>query len=206
MVRRIINPLCCALLALVLVAPPAIGQGERFTLRPGDVLTLSHWRDSLLRGDFPVETDGRVLLPVVGPRAVTSAPWDEVRDSLLAAFAAELRVADLSIIPKRRVYVLGFVESPGTALADPTTSFAGVIAMAQGASQEGDLTRIRIVRDGKVLADRVSIESEMMAQDVRSGDQIFVGRRGWFDRNSAFMVSAIVGLAGIVVTLLVVPR
>jgi hypothetical protein len=75
--------------------------------------------------------------------------------------------------------------------------------MAGGAAADGDLTRVRIVRNDVVLAERVGIDSPEAGQAAMSGDHIYVGRRGWFDRNSAFMVSAIVGLAGIVVTLLV---
>lgn len=193
-------------LAVALLAQPLAAQqpaAEDRVLRPGDILELFHWRDSLLNGEFPVEQDGRVILPILGPRQVADLPWAPIRDSIRAAYARELRAGDLRITPKRRVFVLGFVQEPGVHFADPTTTLAGAIALAGGASPEGDLSRLRVVRNGRVLAERVSIESATVADDVWSGDQIFVGRRGWFDRNSAFMVSAIVGLAGIVVTLIV---
>ncbi|MBX3172995.1 MAG: polysaccharide biosynthesis/export family protein [Gemmatimonadaceae bacterium] len=195
--------LLLALFAIGPALPAQAAASPEFALRPGDVLQLFHWRDSLLRGDFPIEVDGSVVLPLLGRRSVTGRPWSSVRDSLGAAYARELRAPDLRITPLRRVFVLGFVRQPGILLADPNTTIAGAIAMAGGASADGDLRRVRVRRDGAVLAERVSVESDLVRADVRSGDEVFVDRRGWFDRNSAFMVSAIVGLAGIVVTLIV---
>jgi len=188
-----------------MLALPLSGQraASDMPLRAGDLVEVFHWRDAALRGAFPVEEDGSVVLPLLGRRAVTAAPWTTVRDSLAAAFARELRTADVRLIPRRRVFVLGFVENPGVQFTDPTISLAGAIALAGGAAADGDLTRLRVVRNDAVLLERVGIDSPLVGQAAMSGDQIFVGRRGWFDRNSAFMVSAIVGLAGIIVTLIV---
>ncbi len=192
--------LICAAFALPLAAQ---SSSPDVALRAGDVIEIYHWRDETMRGAFPVEEDGSVVLPLLGRRAVTGAPWSAIRDTLAAAYARELREGDIRLVPRRRVFVLGFVETPGVQFADPTVSIAGAIALAGGAAADGDLSRIRIMRNDAMLAERVAIDSPVVGQAAMSGDQIYVGRRGWFDRNSAFMVSAIVGLAGIIVTLLV---
>lgn len=198
-----IRLLALLLLSLALARPlHAQSTSPDVALRAGDLIDLYHWRDSTLRGAFPVEEDGSVVLPLLGRRTVTSAPWSAVRDTIAAAYMRELREGDVRILPRRRVFVLGFVGTPGVQFADPTISIAGAIAMAGGAAADGDLTRVRIVRNDVELAKRVGIDSPLVGQAAMSGDQIYVGRRGWFDRNSAFMVSAMIGLAGIVVTLL----
>lgn len=180
-------------------AAPAAGR----PLAAGDAIEVFHWRDSLITGEYAVDERGRVLLPMIGTWTVTGTPWPALRDSLLAAYGRELREEAVRVTPKRRVLVLGFVQEPGAYLADPTVSLAGAVALAGGASAEGDLRRVRVLREGSVLVNRTSIESPQVAAPVQSGDQIFVDRRGWFDRNSPFFVSALVGLAGIVVTLIV---
>jgi hypothetical protein len=81
-------------------------------------------------------------------------------------------------------------------------TLAGAVALAGGANREGDLSKLRIMRDGQVLMDSAGPEADLMSVDIRSGDQIFVDRRGWFDRNSTFIVSATIGIAGIIVQLL----
>lgn len=198
------------LLALLVLAPAALAAqaslpalGSSFTLRPGDKLVLQVLRDTTLSGEFPVDEQGRAVLPLVGSRVVTQTPWPALRDSLLAQIGAQLADGGLRLTPLRRVYVLGFVQKPGAYYADPTVPIAGALAMAGGASPEGNLSRIRVVRDGAVLLNRVSVDDARILADLRSGDQIFVDRRGWFDRNASFFVSSLVGLAGIVVTLIV---
>jgi hypothetical protein len=44
----------------------------------------------------------------------------------------------------------------------------------------------------------------MSATDLRSGDQIFVERRSWFDRNSAAVIGAGAGLLGVIATLVLI--
>ena len=183
-----------------------VGQSARpqsFTLRPGDVVELQLWREPTLSGQYVVDDRGQVTLPVIGVRGVTGGPWREVHDALIAAFVLELREQSVQLTPKRRVFVLGFVQSPGAYFADPTVPIAGAIALAGGASTEGDLRRVRVIREGAVFLDGVSLESPLALSDVQSGDQIYVERRGWFDRNSPFFVSALVSVAGIIVTLIV---
>ena len=60
---------------------------------------------------------------------------------------------------------------------------------------------MKVIRDGAVVLDGIPVESRLAQVDVRSGDQIFVGRRGWMDRNSTFIVSAVLSLTSIFVTL-----
>jgi polysaccharide export outer membrane protein len=115
-----------------------------------------------------------------------------------------LRDADVGLVPLRRVYVLGSVANPGIYFADPLGTFAQAIAMAGGPTADGDPTRIRIVREGATVIERTAIDAVMSASDLRSGDQIFVERRDWFDRNSAAVIGAGAGLLGVIATLILV--
>lgn len=175
------------------------GPGAR--LRPGDIVRVEIWREEDLSGEFHVDESGTVTLPLLGERRVAGVMFSELRDALLADYRAELRNPSILITPLRRIYILGDVNSPGPQSIDPTISLAGAIALAGGASSEGDLRRIRVVRDGQIVLDRVSAESALSGIDIRSGDQVFVGRRSWFDRNSTFLVSATLSVASIVISL-----
>lgn len=195
------------LASLLAFAVPALLAAQAapssFTLRPGDRIELRGLRDSTLRGLFAVDESGHAVLPLIGRRDVGRTPWATLHDSLHRDLLAQLADSGLAITPYRRVYVLGFVQEPGLHYADPTTPLLGAIALAGGASPEGSLDRVRVLRDGAVLLDGVSVKDARILGDVQSGDQIFVDRRGWFDRNASFFVSGLVGLAGIVVTLIV---
>ena len=193
-----------ALLTLALLGPlPLAAQAADFTLRPGDRVEVQVLRDETLSGVFFVDEDGVAVLPLLGPRQMTRTPWPQLRDSLQREMGRQLNDAGLRFIPLRRVFVLGYVDKPGPYFVDPTVPIAGAIAAAGGAAADGDLRRIRVLRDGAVLMANVPIDDPRVLQDLRSGDQVFVERRGWFDRNSPFFVSALVGLAGIAATIIV---
>jgi len=172
------------------------------TLLPGDDLDIQIWREPDLSGMFLVDPEGFVTLPLLGRVHVADLPLRELRDELVGRYAVELRNPSISITPRRRVYVLGEVTRPGLLALDPTMTLAGAVALAGGANREGDLSKLRIMRDGQVLMDSAGPEADLLSVDIRSGDQIFVDRRGWFDRNSTFIVSATIGIAGIIVQLL----
>ncbi|NUO38768.1 MAG: hypothetical protein HOQ31_09250 [Gemmatimonadaceae bacterium] len=194
------------LLAVVFLPEVAGGQASRpkpetFTLGPGDVVRVRIWREPTLDGDFQVDEQSRLTLPLLGTRSVVGLPWVDLRDSLLTAYRRELKAPSVTLTPLRRVYVLGEVARPGLYLADPTLSLAGVVGMAGGASPIGDLRRLRVVRDGQTIIDRAAIDGQLIQTDIRSEDQVFVDRRNWFELNSTFVASAAISVASIIISL-----
>jgi polysaccharide export outer membrane protein len=196
----------CACFASVFATP---GQAQTasdplptFSLDRGDVLRVYVWREGDLSGDFPVDEVGRVTLPMLGVVKVEGLQWYALRDSLLSLYSRQLRNPSVMLTPLRRVQVLGEVPKPGNYLADPTLSLAGLVALAGGATAGGDLHRVRVVRGGKTIVKSASVESILLTADVRSNDQIFVDRRAWIERNGAFVASALISTAGILVALI----
>ena len=185
--------------ALGQVAP---GTPESFSLGPGDLVRVRIWREPTLDGDFQVDEQARLTLPLLGTRSVVGLTWVDLRDSLLTAYRRELKAPSVTLTPLRRVYVLGEVNRPGVYLADPTMSLAGVVGLAGGASPIGDLRKVRVVRQGQTIIDQAAIDGQLIQADIRSDDQVFVGRRNWFDLNSTFVASAAISVASIIITLL----
>ncbi len=196
--------LFAVLLAPTFVAaqPGPAGVMLPVVLQPGDLLQIEIWREEDLSGEFLVNENGIVTLPLLGDRQVLGIALPALRDTLIAAYRVELRNPSISITPLRRVYVLGEVNEPGLHAVDPTVSLAGAVALAGGANQQGDLRRIRVIRDGQLILEGVAAETALSAVDIRSGDQIFVDRRSWFERNSNVLVSAVLGLTSIVISLI----
>jgi protein involved in polysaccharide export with SLBB domain len=208
--RDEMNHMLIGLLTLLLVVPapgwsqsaPQPGGGRDVTLMPGDIVRIEIWREEDLSGDFQVAPDGTVTLPLLGRQSVVGLPLDRFRDTLLEQYRVELRNPSITITPLRRVHVLGEVNQPGLYPIDPTLSLAGAVALAGGATPSGDLGKIRVVRGGEVLRLRVGPGATLESADVRSGDQIFVERRSWFERNSTFVVSALLSVTSLAITIL----
>ena len=202
-----IRTLLSTLVLVALLAPatraqtsPAAAQDE-VTLRPGDLLRVEIWREPDLSGEFVVDDEGRITLPMLGEKNVNGVPLRGLRDQLIEEYRLQLRNPSINITPLRRVNVLGEVNKPGVYPVDPTVSLAGTIALAGGANQNGDLNRVRIVRGNTIMWERVGVGETLSTLDVRSGDQIVVERRNWFDRNSTFLVSMVLSVTGIIVSL-----
>lgn len=172
-------------------------------LTPGDVLRVVIWREPDLSGEFIVDTDGVVTLPMIGVQRVTGIPLGQLRTRIMEQYRVNLRNPSISVTTLRRIQVLGQVNRPGLYNLDPTVTLSGAIATASGASPLGDLRRIRLVRNGKTFAARVGGNETLNTLDVRSGDQIYVGERSWIDRNSAFLVGALISTATTIVVTLI---
>ena len=176
---------------------------EQLVLLPGDILRVVIWREQDLSGDFQVDRDGTLVLPLLGKMQVVDRAWDNVKNDLMQDYLRELRNPSIELVPFRSVYVLGEVNLPGRYNVHPTNdNLAGAVSLAGGVTPDGDVTNMRIVRDGEIILNRIAGEQRLAELGIRSGDQLFIGRRGWLDRNSTFMASAILSLGGILVAIL----
>ncbi|HEX6909871.1 MAG TPA: polysaccharide biosynthesis/export family protein [Longimicrobium sp.] len=198
---RLVRLLLLSLVPLAAFAGGAAAQ-QQATLRPGDAIRVEIWREEDLTGEFGVALDGTVTLPLLGRQRLVDIPLDRLRDTLTTQYRVHLRNPSINITPIRRVTVLGEVQRPGLYGADPTLALAGLVALAGGATPDGSLDRIRIVRDGQVLRERVGAGETLTTADVRSGDQIIVDQKSWFARNTTFVVSTILTLGGIITSII----
>ena len=107
----------------------------------------------------------------------------------------------MTITPLRRIYVLGEVMKPGLYPVDPTITLGGAIALAAGANTTGDLHRVRVIRDGKVLFQRIDASSAYGLGSIRSNDEIIVGRRSWLALNSGMLVASVISASAIILSI-----
>jgi polysaccharide export outer membrane protein len=193
------------LLSFVLPAA-ARAQGNGITVQPGDMVRLSVYREGDLSGEYLVDENGMATLPLIGPQRLAGLGFDALREHLIQEFQKHLRNPSITVTPLRRVNVLGEVQRPNLYAIDPTVSLVGAVALAGGATPEGDLRRIRIIRGGTVIRNRVGEAETISGADVRSGDQIVVDRRRWIDRNSAVLVTAILAIPSLLSTIILLGR
>jgi protein involved in polysaccharide export with SLBB domain len=183
-------------------ATTAATERAPLTLQPGDAIRVHVYQDNVT-GEYIINEEGVVTLPLLGERRVIGIPVRELRQQLLADYRRFLNNPGITITPLRRISVLGSVVRPGILSVDPTFTLADAIALAGGANTEGDITRVKIVRSGRVIEERAFVGEVMEDAGIRSGDQILVGRRSWFDRNSTFIVSALLSVASIASSIII---
>jgi hypothetical protein len=81
-------------------------------------------------------------------------------------------------------------------------SLAGAVATAGGAAEQGDLRKIQIFREGNPILGGLTSADRLAGIGIRSGDQIFIGRRSWVARNSALLLTAGLSVTGIIVSII----
>jgi protein involved in polysaccharide export with SLBB domain len=150
-------------------------------LRPGDILRVNVWPNTELSGDFTIEQDGYVYLPLLAEVRAAGVSVDDLRAELRRRYGEAQRNPVVTVTPMFRVSVTGAVQRPGIHMITPNTSLLDVIVMAGGFQGTADSENVRIVRPGQVTdydAFRALETGEgMEAIQLRSGDHIFVPTR-----------------------------
>jgi len=195
------------LFLMILLAPaslPAQGaDGARLatnSLLPGDVIEVRIWLEPDLSGRFQVDEDGSVVLPLLGSKQVVGVSPQELRDQLTEGYKRYLINPSVNITLLRRINILGEVRVPGLYTVDATVSVADVIALAQGLTPDGSAGDIALVRGGQIIRPNLTGTAVIGESDIRSGDQIIVGKRSWASRNVGALVGVVSILASLAVT------
>ena len=173
-------------------------------LRAGDEIRVEIKDEVLLNGEYMVDQEGRVLLPLIGLKDVTHGPFSAVRRELLEAYAHELTEPVVILTPLMRISVLGEVRAPGVFPVDPSHTLADMIATAGGLTIEADTERISIIRAGIVFETTIDPRTGDLSLPMQSGDQIVVGRRSTLSQNLPIFLSALTSVAVAVVTSLLI--
>ncbi len=161
------------------------------TLRPGDAVRLRIWREPDLSGEFPVDQDGFVVLPRIGPFSTGGVPFDSVRTQLIARYSQYLNHSAIEVTLLRRVQVLGAVRSPGLYPVDETMTVGDVLALAGGVTRDGVRDKVELIRSGQRVPVALTQRALLSETAVQSGDQLFVPDRSWISRNPGIVAAAI---------------
>ena len=135
--------------------------GPDYVVGPDDTLSISIWNvpDAKFNKTYivPVGQDGTIFVPQVGAIPLAGQNFSEAKrlimarlGKLLKRFEAHISMARLRTI---KIYVVGEVVRPGAYEISSLAAASNAIYAACGPSKSGSLRQIRIVRDGKVVAE-----------------------------------------------------
>ena len=173
---------------------------------PGDLIKLDVWREQDLSGEFQVDRNGIVVLPLVGRYDVSEETPESFEAKVVAAMRAEIANPSIDVTVLRRVRVTGFVRAGGVFSLDPTNTVADALAMAGGLSQDGVADRVLLYRAGSVLASNLDLNRSIYESAIRSGDELRVPQRSWLSRNSSALITGGSAFIGLIVTLIATSR
>jgi protein involved in polysaccharide export with SLBB domain len=182
---------------------PAAAEG---VIQPGDQVTLRIFREPELSGQFTVSEVGSLVLPRLGSVQVAEMTVSALQTTLAERYAEFLRNPAIEITVLRRIGIQGEVRRPDVYMLDPTVTLRDALARAGGITEAGHPGRIMIVRGDELIELGADPEARFRAAELRSGDQIVVGRRSWTALNPAVAVSTATGLISFVIGIVLLVR
>ena len=151
------------------------------TLRPGDVVKVQVFGHDELSGEFPVDENTNLILPIVGEFSVRNMTVTDLRARIRREFGQLYTQSFVSVTPLFRVAVLGEVQRPGLYSVDPTMTIYAVVAQAGGTTRQATENKMFLLRDGQQYSFSLGASSvaraTMRELGVKSGDQIIVPRK-----------------------------
>lgn len=163
------------------LAPLRPDSAATLVLRPGDVIKIQVFGHDELSGDYLIDENAVLLLPLLGEMNVRDMVVPELRTRIRAGYAQLFTQAFITITPLFRVAVLGEVVRPGLYSVDPTLTVYDLLALASGPLRTANERKTKLLRGGQEIAlgiDPASLARATLRElGIRSGDQVLVPRR-----------------------------
>ncbi len=143
-----------------------------YRIGPGDQLLIRAWGQISIDFQGAVSRSGTVFLTGIGEVSVAGLRLDEARDLIRGVVSTQYRDFQLTVslaqLRDIRVYLSGFVASPGVhTLPSTSTALSGLLA-AGGPAPSADLRAIELRRDGRTVA--VLDSYRFLLRGDKSGD------------------------------------
>jgi polysaccharide biosynthesis/export protein len=128
----------------------AAPQNEQYRLQPGDVLTISVWKEKDLDSEVLVRPDGGLSFPLAGEVDAAGHTIAELRTALVQRLRPYIPdpvvTVAVKLIGGNRVYVIGKVQRPGEFTFSRPLDVMQALSMAGGATPFAALNDIVILR------------------------------------------------------------
>ncbi|EAR21667.1 polysaccharide biosynthesis/export family protein [Nitrococcus mobilis] len=168
--------------------PRASGLNPTYRILPGDRVTLRAWGAVEIDQVLPVDAQGNIFVPYVGPVHVQGVSNSELNARVKAAiqqiFTDNLSVyTNLQGVQPVAVFVTGYVNKPGRYAGNPSDSVLYFLDQASGIDEDtGSFRRIHILRHGKTIAAADLYDfltrGALPRPQFQDGDTIVVEPRG----------------------------
>jgi len=126
------------------------GEPSAYTVNPGDVLTISVWKEVDLIRQVIIRPDGAFSFPLVGDVNAKGRSVEDIQGILMQRLERYIPDPVVTItvdqILGHTVYVLGQVNRPGQFVAAGNIDVMQALALAGGTSVFANLDKIKILR------------------------------------------------------------
>ena len=145
------------------------GDRPAYTLGSGDQVKLTIFNQEDLSGEYEVDGNGMMSLPLVGDVDVGDKTVNEAEDAIEQAFKPDYLVnprVSIQVLNYRPFYILGEVEKPGSYQYVNGLTVVEAVSIAGGYTYRADKDDVKIVR---------KTEPEKEVMDVQENTRVLPG-------------------------------
>jgi polysaccharide export outer membrane protein len=185
--RLILAALVTALTACQINELPSDRPPAHVRLRSGDVIKITFAGTPELTQTQKIMADGKINLPLIDEITAAGKTIHGLQDELVDLYEPQLENNDVVVTLESGVVgvtITGYVARPGKLLFDRPTTIFQAIMEAGGASDYGNIAKVRLTRTmvGEQHTEILDLRSAMRwertgASYVRDGDVIYVPQR-----------------------------
>ena len=154
-------------------------SGDDYQLGAADKVRIIVFDEPTLSGEFTVNANGALSLPLIGDVPVRGLTPTQVaariRDALKGGYLLEPKVS-IDVLTFRPFYILGEVNKPGEYPYSSGLTVDAAVAMAEGYTYRAEKKRVQIRHAGEEAAHKLVITPDLR---VHPGDIIRIGERYW---------------------------
>jgi len=181
-----------AFLFLLLVSSVSLAQDKNaehlagYKIQPGDILSISVWREPDMQLEVLVKPDGRFSIPLAGEISALGKTTQQLQKEVAIGLVKYMPDLSVNVAVKQptgnKIYVIGKVNKPGEFIMNRQLDVMQALSVAGGTSKFASLDDIRILRrqnnKQKVFQFEYSSveEGENLSQNIllQSGDVVVV--------------------------------
>ncbi len=130
--------------------PPVAVDANGYRLQPGDVLTVSVWKEADLQGDVLIRPDGGISFPLAGELQAAGRTVAQLRSMLDQRIRKYVPDAVVTVAVKsaggNRIFVIGKVQRPGDFPLFGPLDVMQALSLAGGGTPFADMNAIRVLR------------------------------------------------------------
>lgn len=123
---------------------------DTYIVQPGDVLTISVWREKDLQGELAVRPDGGINFPLAGDIVVAGKTIEQIQKDVAAKLTKYVPdpvvTASVKQSQGNKIYVVGKVNKPGEFASNRTIDVMQALSMAGGPNPFASVNKIKIIR------------------------------------------------------------
>jgi polysaccharide export outer membrane protein len=127
-----------------------VSAADDYLLQPGDMLSVSVWKESDLTGDFLVRPDGGITMPLAGEISAAGHTVEEVRTVIDQRLRKFIPNPSVTLILKQslgnQIFVMGKVNRPGEYPINRPVDVMQALSLAGGVTPFASVNNIRVLR------------------------------------------------------------